>query len=691
MSEVDRDGADAAGSQHERGGGLGPHPGGIRSASAWIDREAENARDRVGDALFGSGTHSGANRSAHALGERSVSGEIGKARTRARSESATEAPAEPLPATHIARYRIDAQIGAGAVGRVFRAHDPELDRPLAIKVLQVGVSADPVARTRMMREARALARLSHPNVIQVYDVGSMDTDAGGEAGDVFIAMELVDGQTLRAKVAQRHEEKQRLASSRTGDRAIQAARVEEILRLFIAAGEGLAAAHRAGLIHRDFKPENVIVGHDGRVRVLDFGLARPIAASELQGTSALDGGDPETTLEGQSEAPSASAPAKPLPASVAAPDRGRWGSILSLTQTGALLGTPYYLAPECYLGQAADASSDQFAFCVALYEGVYGQRPFAGRTVAEYSDHVISGDVSPGGEVPGVPRRLETVIRRGLSRDPRDRFATMSDLLAAIRDTLEKPAPRASPTALLKWAIVVLAALIVAGVFYGRGGLGPLAGFGDESVTGARGQAEQASSVGSPGVASAESGDPGAEKRTLVGESRMGAIGEHASPQSAAEDSTVPDLAGSAETGSAQAGTVGELDSDLQASSSGTGTLGNEDGSDVAPDSGAGERPEATRVRQKNSVRKQKKADDRKKSKTSAAKSTGRWCSLREDTFKLLREHRQRRRYITAGSRCYDCRVEPRAWRTRSFSPRDCDGYQVCHQVSARACAEAEG
>src|SRR5262245_37690244 len=208
------------------------------------------------------------------------------------------------------------------MGVVYAAYDPELDRRVALKLLHAGGSVE--ARKRLLREAQAMARLAHPNVIAVHDVGTW-------GDEVFVAMEFVEGPTLAERV--RDEE--------PGWR--------EVLDLYLQAGEGLAAAHVAGIVHRDFKPQNALVGRDGRVRVLDFGLAR--------GTGALP---PREAEEG--------------------PDSGAAPGLLvtPLTRSGSRMGTPAYMSPEQFEGLPADELSDQFSFCVALYEALYGERPFGG-------------------------------------------------------------------------------------------------------------------------------------------------------------------------------------------------------------------------------------------------------------------------------------------------------------------------
>jgi hypothetical protein len=265
-------------------------------------------------------------------------------------------PAEtPIrPGDCLGRYTVLERIGQGGIGEVFAAHDPELNRIVAAKMLRPGLAGQsPEARARFQREAQAMARLSHPNVVAVYDVGSV--------GDrVYVAMERVEGPTLEAWLAERPR----------GWR--------EVLEVFVQAGLGLEAAHAAGLVHRDFKPSNVIVGD--RVRVADFGLARVAAEAEPTEVPAA------TVLDGV------------------------------VTQTGATLGTPAYMAPEQRAGGPPSPRSDQYSFAVALHEALYGARP---------GEPAKKGWNRP-------PARLRRVVQRGLSVKPADRYPTMSELLRAL-------------------------------------------------------------------------------------------------------------------------------------------------------------------------------------------------------------------------------------------------------------------
>jgi tetratricopeptide (TPR) repeat protein len=275
----------------------------------------------------------------------------------------------------VGRYVLGEELGAGAMGVVHAAFDPELGRRVALKLVRTSPD-DPAEATRaerLVREARAMARLTHPNVVTVHDVG--------RAGDhVFIAMELVVGQTLTRWLAERRRS------------------WREILAVFVDAGRGLAAAHQAGVLHRDFKPDNVLVGGDGRVRVGDFGLAHAL--------------------------PEASAVAASTPSS---PDE-----FAPIQATGGLSGTPCYMAPEQFARGPIDARSDQFSFCVALWQALYRELPFAGETLESLASAVLLGERRAAPATPRLPAGVRRALVRGLSRDPEDRFPAMIDLLHAL-------------------------------------------------------------------------------------------------------------------------------------------------------------------------------------------------------------------------------------------------------------------
>lgn len=285
------------------------------------------------------------------------------------------------------RFTILARIGSGGMGDVYAAFDEKLDRKVAIKLVRatatVNIGANDEAR--LLREAKALARLSHPNVVQVYDVG-------GFRDRVFIAMEFIRGQTLRAWLAEQAEQ-------HSGQRYQRA-----VLEQFIGAGRGLQAAHETGLVHRDFKPENVLIGvDDGRPRVVDFGLARALAPVV----------EPELGDNGDADVPSAGS-GRPLASSVG-----------HQAKQSQIVGTPSYMAPEHRRGQPVDGRADQFSFCVALYEALFRAEPAEARTAGAEQ------------KLPRVrAREVAPVIREallcGLSPDPDDRFADMNALLREL-------------------------------------------------------------------------------------------------------------------------------------------------------------------------------------------------------------------------------------------------------------------
>jgi predicted Ser/Thr protein kinase len=281
----------------------------------------------------------------------------------------------PADVPRIGRYRVLREVGSGGMGKVYAAEDPDLGREVALKVLgPSGRDESNGRRVRLAREARAMARLAHPNVITVHEVGV----AGDE---LFIAMELVKGTTL----------------GRWLDEAPRSWRV--VTDVMCAAGRGLAAAHAAGVIHRDFKPDNVLVGDDGRVRVTDFGLAQ-LATTE------------------------ATVPAKRLPP--------RPATNMALTASGAIVGTPAYMAPEQLRSDAANERSDLFSFCVTFWEALYGERPFVGRDIHELRAAMAAGTLHPPPGPRDVPRALHDAIGRGLQLAPGNRPASVAALLAAI-------------------------------------------------------------------------------------------------------------------------------------------------------------------------------------------------------------------------------------------------------------------
>ena len=333
----------------------------------------------------------------------------------------------PVPLTRgsaVGRYLVLELLGQGGMGTVYAAYDAELDRRVAVKVLRADVDASrsQEAQLRLLREAQAMARISHPNVIAVHDVGTV--------GDgVFLAMELVEGTTLKGWL--RREERP----------------AREILDAFLQAGQGLLAAHRAGLVHRDFKPENVLVRDDGRVFVTDFGLARLATGGGASAGAEGVAGPPAEPLAGAPR-PVDPPPGETLdPSPGAAPTRADAGALASaLTRAGAVMGTPRYMSPEQHLGKTPDATSDQFSFCAALYWALFRERPFEPQKLAEAAERSASmrtaplkresrPAASPILEPPKdakVSLRVRRAVMRGLSLSPSERFPSLEPLLEQL-------------------------------------------------------------------------------------------------------------------------------------------------------------------------------------------------------------------------------------------------------------------
>jgi eukaryotic-like serine/threonine-protein kinase len=270
------------------------------------------------------------------------------------------ADAAPASSPTSERYELLEQLGEGAMGVVWRAHDRALDRKVALKLLHDDLLAGE-HQERMAREARAMARLAHPNVVAVHDVGTRD-------GRTYLTMELVSGQPL--------------------SRWLRTPRGwPEVVALFRGVAAGLAAAHAAGVVHRDVKPSNILVGDDGRAKIADFGVAHTSAAAP-----GLD-------------------------------------AVTISTGTGGVIGTPIYMAPECLSGEAADPRSDQFGCCAALYEALHGVRPFESTTLVGLALAIGKGPPGPVREVPGW---LHAICTRGLAADPAARFSSMEALAAAL-------------------------------------------------------------------------------------------------------------------------------------------------------------------------------------------------------------------------------------------------------------------
>jgi serine/threonine protein kinase len=275
------------------------------------------------------------------------------------------------------------------MGEVYAAYDPDLDRRVALKLIHPDLAArDSRAGDRLLREAQVMARLAHPNVVVVHDVGQVE-------GRVFIAMEFVEGVTLSAWLGEKTRS------------------WPEIIDAFVQAGRGLAAAHRAGIVHRDFKPQNVMIGSDGVVRMVDFGLAQWSGADDIASEPSLREAPPDAAL----------------------------------TLTGERLGTPLYMAPEQSAGAAVDARSDQFSYCVSLYWALFGTHPFGATQI----DRPRAG-----------PAWVRRALVRGLSKNPSTRWGSMDQLLAALgRD-------RARRRRAISGFVGILAACAIVGVAAAR-------------------------------------------------------------------------------------------------------------------------------------------------------------------------------------------------------------------------------
>jgi eukaryotic-like serine/threonine-protein kinase len=285
----------------------------------------------------------------------------------------------PVGGTLLGRYQVRGLIGRGGMGEVYEGYDLALERKVALKLLRREAASDGRRlQGRLGAEARAMAKIRSANVVSVHDAGT--------AGDrPFVVMELVEGTTLASWMrAQAHA----------------GGSWRPIVRAFLAAGEGLAAVHAAGVVHRDFKPENVFVGDDGSVRVGDFGLA---TSTSFMAPARAAGGGPANDVDGR------------------------------------VLGTPRYMAPEQFLGDPTDARTDQFAFCVALYEGLTGRHPFPAPSLDALKHAVLGGHVLLPPRSARLPRPLTAAVLRGLARSRADRFPSMRPLLDILHGTLTTP------------------------------------------------------------------------------------------------------------------------------------------------------------------------------------------------------------------------------------------------------------
>ncbi|MGH1343657.1 MAG: protein kinase domain-containing protein [Nannocystales bacterium] len=286
------------------------------------------------------------------------------------------------PAT-LDRFRIEHRVGSGGMGVVYAAFDPKLGRRVALKLLKPDRSSTR-DQERLVDEAKALARLNHPNIVGVHEIGTVE-------GRVFIAMELVEGAPLSTW----------LRTPRTW---------KEVARVALDAGRGLVAAHESGLVHRDFKPANVMLRDDGRVVVLDFGLARTHDSFASDASTGHDAAD----------------------------------ELRESTLASAIAGTPAYMAPEQHLGRVATPQSDQFSFCMTMYEAAYGDRPFDAKTRIALLEAIDQGKFRPRPKSRNVPSWFRRILERGLQPAPRDRWPSMEALLASLEGKLSPPWRRAA-------------------------------------------------------------------------------------------------------------------------------------------------------------------------------------------------------------------------------------------------------
>ncbi|HEY1496076.1 MAG TPA: protein kinase, partial [Candidatus Solibacter sp.] len=284
----------------------------------------------------------------------------------------------------IAHYEILEQLGEGGMGVVYKARDTQLDRFVAIKVLRSDRVADSGRKGRFVQEAKAASSLNHPNIVTIYEIGA-------DAGSDYIVMEFVSGRTLDRMIP------------RVG------LRLAELLKYAIPVADAMACAHAAGIIHRDLKPGNIMVGLDGQVKLLDFGLAK---LSDLH-----DSSDSELT--------------RPMPE----------------TEEGSILGTVSYMSPEQAEARRVDARADIFSFGAVLYEMATGQRAFLGRSKISTLAAILQGDPKPAAEVhAGLPRELGKIIERCLRKDPAWRYQSAADLKISLCD-LEREVQSGGPAA----------------------------------------------------------------------------------------------------------------------------------------------------------------------------------------------------------------------------------------------------
>jgi eukaryotic-like serine/threonine-protein kinase len=340
-------------------------------------------------------------------------------------------PPVPLsPGDRLGRYAIVSPLGAGGMGEVYRARDAALDRDVAVKVLSAQLAGDPDALARFEREATSIAKLSHPNILAIYEFGR-------DGATAFVAMELVEGETLRARLDRRTEGGAESAgAARTG------LGTRKAIAYALQIARGIAAAHARGIVHRDLKPENVMIGRDDQVKILDFGLAKPVAT-------------------GGSEMTRAGVP----------------------TSAGTVLGSFGYMAPEQVRGLAVDPRADMFAFGAVLYEMLTGERAFSGATAADTMTAILTKEPPElDTDRLSIPPALDRIVRRCLEKAPELRFQSANDLAFALETlttgssasasgagrAIVLPPARSGLPAWLPWAVAALAVVAAAASWLSR-------------------------------------------------------------------------------------------------------------------------------------------------------------------------------------------------------------------------------
>jgi eukaryotic-like serine/threonine-protein kinase len=338
--------------------------------------------------------------------------------------------------SRLGSYEIVAPIGAGGMGEVYRARDTKLDRDVAVKVLPPALAGDPAALGRFEREAKAIAALSHPNILSIFDFGTQTAGAGPAVS--YAVMELLEGETLR----------QRLLA--LGDHGLPPRKAIDIATQI---AQGLAAAHEKGVVHRDLKPENIFMATDGRAKILDFGLAK-----QLGNPGSSSAGSMGTALSAGSFDGSGAAPTQ------------------MATDAGTVMGTVGYMSPEQVRGQPADHRSDIFSLGCVLFEMATGRRPFQRETPAETMTAILREDAPETASTANVPPSLDQVIRHCLEKRPEERFQSARDLAFALHTAtgtasstsgaaVAVPAPMAQTRRFPRWGLVPLAVLAGTGAF----------------------------------------------------------------------------------------------------------------------------------------------------------------------------------------------------------------------------------